>query len=93
MRLPPTSRGDRLATIATSGNVSAGIPALITDEVWSGCKLREGSVVVFRGAKWEAMEESWASRFPSTRGIPRGYLHLNWPQAVDCRDDFAATKT
>lgn len=61
MRLPPSSRGDRLATIATSGNVSAGIPALITDEVWSGCKLREGSVVVFRGAKWEGMDESWAS--------------------------------
>ncbi len=92
MRLPPSSRGDRLATIATSGNVSAGIPALITDEVWRGCKLQEGSVVVFRGATWEGMDESWASRFPSTRGIPRGYLHLNNPQAVDPLAELVATE-
>src|ERR1017187_1497625 len=92
MRLPPSSSGDRLATLATSGNVSAGIPTLISDDVWRSACLHEGSVVQFRGARWEPMEESWASRFPSTRGIPRAYLRLDCPQAVDSLNQFAATE-
>jgi hypothetical protein len=83
LRLPPSTSGDRLVTLATSGNVSGGIPALISDDVWQSRRLGEGHAIEFRGATWQAMDESWASRFPSTRGIPRGYLRITTPQAVD----------
>lgn len=83
LRLPPSPNGDRIATIVISGNVSAGIPALITDDVWNAVKLEEGTVVkLTKNVVWQAMDASWAERFPSTRGIPRGYLRLDDPKNV-----------
>ncbi len=93
LRLPPSPNGDRIATIVISGNVSAGIPALISDDVWNAARLQEGSVVeLTKDVVWQAMDASWAERFPSTRGIPRGYLRLDDPKTVRPSNERAPTE-
>ncbi len=86
LRLPPANDGTRLITLALSYNASAGIPALVTADVWNKLstifsKKVEGKVVNGKGC-WQPMSDMWASRFQSTRGIPRGYLIIDNPDAI-----------
>jgi hypothetical protein len=83
--LPPSSDGRRLISLTTSCNASAGIPALVTADVYD--KIRrsgtvEGRIVNGRG-KWEPIGASWATQFPSTRSIPRGYVVLDNPDQIE----------
>ena len=96
LRLPPANDGIRLVTLTTSLNASAGVPALVTPAVWDKICPRppyqaEGKVL--RGeARWQPMSETWASRFTFTRGIPRGYLMLDNPDAIQVGEQVSATQ-
>jgi hypothetical protein len=85
LRLPPAADGYRLASLTTSLNASAGVPALVAPEVWD--KIRRGGAcegcLLSGSARWQAMDETWAARFPSTENIPRGYLVLDQPDAIE----------
>jgi hypothetical protein len=73
IKLPPDNAGNRLVTLSAGFNASSGIPALISAEVWKHHKLCEG-VVLSGQAEWWKMHDGWSNRFPSIRGIPKGYL-------------------
>ena len=92
LRLPPSADGDRIATVVTSGNVSAGVPILIGDELWAQTPLHEGKVVTIHEAVWQAMDATWASQFPSTRDIPRGYLRIDDPRWLSATPNAVATE-
>jgi hypothetical protein len=81
LKLPQNDRGYRLVSLSAGHNASSGIPALISPEVWEAHDLAEGSVIDC-AAKWQPMASDWASRFPSIRGIPKGYLMVEQPQQV-----------
>mgnify|MGYP001826175174 CR=1 FL=1 len=90
-RLPPAVDGTRLVTLTSTLNASAGVPALVTPEVWDKIGQagpREGRVLRGRG-RWQPMAVGWAERFRSTRKIPRGYLVLNDPAAIDTWGEVA----
>lgn len=87
LKFPPDDNGRRLATLSRGHNASSGIPALVFPEVWEYHNLREGDVVSVC-AQWRKMTVGWAERFPSIKGIPRGYLVLSDPQQVDDVDDY-----
>jgi hypothetical protein len=83
LRLPANDEGYRLVTLTTTLNASAGIPTLISPDVWAAHRLREGSVIRAK-ASWREMSQEWAIQFPVVRGIPRGYFVLDatedvWP--------------
>jgi hypothetical protein len=93
LRLPPAADGTRLATLTDTLNASAGVPALLAPAVWDKIFSRthrnvEGALLQGE-ARWQAMAEQWASRFPSTRDLPRGYLLLDNPDTVDVQDEHA----
>jgi hypothetical protein len=80
IKFPPNDRGYRLVTLSAGHNASSGIPALVSPHIWEAHNLSEGRVITL-AAKWQPMAAEWASRFPSIRGIPKGYLLLeNLPQ-------------
>jgi hypothetical protein len=81
LKIPPSEREYRLITLSAGHNASSGIPALVSPEVWEGRKLKEGHVINFT-ARWQPMTAEWASRFPSIKGIPRGYLVLSDPAQI-----------
>jgi len=75
--LPPTDDGKRLMSISAGCNASVGIPILFFPEVIDMLKIRQGDCVVIREAKWQPMDTHWASKFASTKDIPRGYLLID----------------
>jgi hypothetical protein len=79
MRLPPASDGWRLCTLTCSLNASAGVPTLVSPEVWEAHGLHEGVVIQHGLAQWQPMGGPWSARFPMLRGLPRGYLILDEP--------------
>jgi hypothetical protein len=81
LKFPPDETGHRLVSFSLGHNASSGIPALIAPEVWEHHDLKEGDVVKIH-AQWQKMSIGWAERFPSIRGIPRGYLTLTDPSQV-----------
>lgn len=83
LKLAPSVDGYRLCSLVMNGNVSSGVPALIAPEVWEQHRLREGTVVSVKQATWQGMATSWAQQFRSTRGIPRAYIQINDPGAVE----------
>jgi len=76
LRLPRARDGYRLASLTTTVNASAGVPALIAPEVWEDHRLKEGCVLNGK-ARWQEMDEGWSSRFKSVSDIPLGYLVLD----------------
>jgi hypothetical protein len=72
--LPPDSHGNQLGTVTPSNNVSCGIPILLATNVLERTNIREGDKVQIKSAKFVKMSLEWADRFPSIRGIKRGYL-------------------
>ena len=94
MKLAPSENGYRLCTLVSSANVSAGVPALIAPDVWERHRLAEGTVVEIdrMHATWQGMTTAWAQHFPSTRGVPRGYVRVDDPSAVKVQRRDAATE-
>lgn len=75
--LPPTDEGKVLLSISATCNASTGIPFLCFPEVYVHLKIKQGDCVIIRGAKWQPMDIYWASKFASTKDIPRGYLVID----------------
>lgn len=75
--LPPTDDGKILISVSAGCNASSGIPLLCFPEVYDNLKIRQGDCVFIRGAKWQPMDVHWASKFASTKNIPRGYLVID----------------
>lgn len=82
LRFPPNENGRRLVTLSGGHNASAGIPALVSLQVWEHHELGEGDIVTVR-AQWQKMDLGWAERFASIKGIPMGYLVLEDPEQVE----------
>lgn len=82
LKFPPDPDGFRLVTLTTSCNASAGVPALVSGEVWDYHNLEEGAILYCRGARWNGMPRSWAREFRSVTGIPRGCLILDDPETI-----------
>ncbi len=76
LKLPPDENGRHLVSVSTNRNASTGIPALIDPEVWDHYNLHEGDIIKLT-ARWHKMSLGWAERFPSIKGIPRGYLMIS----------------
>jgi hypothetical protein len=76
LRLTPAEDGFRLGTVARGFNASAGIPALISPEVWEHHCLDEGTIIHGK-ARWRDMPQKWAAQFPVVKGIPRGCLVID----------------
>jgi hypothetical protein len=88
LRLPQGDDGSRLATLVQFGDVAAGVPVLISADVWNRIQEEhscEGQVISGK-ASWVSMLDKWATNFPVIRDIPRGYLLLNDPDAVSISD-------
>ena len=85
LRFPPGQDGRRLVSLTTTCNVSAGVPALVSPEVWDRHELREGVLLGGR-ARWQPMVLGWSSYFPSTRELPRGYLIVDDPDTIEVHD-------
>lgn len=94
LRFPPDLRdGYRLAGLTSGLNASAGIPVLIAPDVWRHRELCEGKVINRLTARWQSMSAtSWAERFPSTRGIPKGFLVVENPDDLSSDPSIVATK-
>jgi hypothetical protein len=75
--LPPTEDGKILMSISAGCNASVGIPVLFFPEVIDKLKIKQGDCVIIREAKWQPMDTHWASKFASTKDIPRGYLLID----------------
>lgn len=75
--LPPTDEGKVLLSISAGCNASTGIPLLCFPEVYEQLKIKQGDCVFIKGAKWQPMDMHWASKFASTKDIPRGYLVID----------------
>jgi hypothetical protein len=82
LKFPPDQQGHRLVTLSSGLNASSGVPALIFPEVWEHLGLREGDVCQVKGI-WRKMSTSWAERFPSIKGIPRGYIVIEAPEQME----------
>ncbi|MGH1364668.1 MAG: hypothetical protein ACRBF0_13990 [Calditrichia bacterium] len=84
LRLPPAIDGTQLITITTMANVSAGIPALASEEVIKKISQRgsiEGQVIECE-ARWQKLPLNWASQFRLTKGVSRACLVLDDPQNI-----------
>lgn len=74
LKFPPGADGSRLVTVTLSMNASSGMPLLLTADQWEQIDFIEGSTEVWGEVRWMPMSLEWASRFPITRGLPRGHL-------------------
>jgi hypothetical protein len=100
IKFPPNENGCRLVTLSGGHNASSGIPALVFPEVWEYPELRgeqlnhlqEGDIITVK-VQWQPMAWGWAQRFPSVRGIPRGYLVLRNPENIHVDRYMRSTPT
>ncbi len=83
LKFPPDEQGHRLVTLTFGFNASTGIPAFIAPQVWKDFKLREGDYFRRIVGTWRKMSIAWAEQFPSTEGIPRGYLVIDFPAQME----------
>ncbi|MCP9234378.1 hypothetical protein [Lewinella sp. JB7] len=82
LQIPPTLEDWRIASVSSGNNASLGIPVLIHEEVWQHHRLEEGRRIALLSAPWKQMEASWAKRFYSVRGLPKGYLVIDNPDQL-----------
>jgi hypothetical protein len=83
LRLPRDEGGYRLVSLSSVLSASSGVPVLISPTVWDHHRLREGSYILSVEGTWHSMSCSgWADRFPSVRGIPKGYLIVDKPEKM-----------
>ncbi|HVG42245.1 MAG TPA: hypothetical protein VM888_11595, partial [Chitinophagaceae bacterium] len=81
--LPPDDEGKVIMTLSQSRDASMGIPVLVSPEVIEHSNVKEGDRLIIKDAYWRKMSVSWANRFPSIKGIPRGYLVINNPKQIE----------
>lgn len=79
---PPSDDGKILMSVTSSCNASLGIPVLIFPDVFDFTKIKEGDVVNIHNASWQPMGVEWSKKFPTTSGIPRGYLIIDKPEKI-----------
>jgi hypothetical protein len=93
MRLPPSDEMARLGTLMLSGDVAAGVPVLMSADMWDYLQIDNSSEgrVISGSARWVSMSLQWANNFPVVRDIPRGYLLLNDPDAITIEIERAQT--
>ena len=91
LKLPPTTNGWRVASVSFGSNASLGIPVLISEEAWKWHKCKEGKMISRLEANWVEMDTSWAARFPSIRGIPKGYLKVDSPSRLKVEEGIYPT--
>lgn len=93
LRLPPADDGTHLVTLSTGYNASEGVPALVSEEVWdkiSALFPYEGRRIRLKSpVRWRAMSTGWDNHFKSTSNVPRGYLAVKDPDAVEVLDEVA----
>lgn len=76
-----------LCLVDENRNASAGIPVLIKEEIYGQLSVEEGMVVNIKDARWVSMKETWALRFPFTRGIPRACVLVDDVKQVEASAD------
>lgn len=92
LKLPPDIEGNRLVSFSGGFNASIGIPVLITADIWDHHKLNEGRVINIAKGKWQSMSgTTWSDRFPSVKGIPKGFLIINNPDDLKPTTDSCPT--
>ncbi|NJB87278.1 hypothetical protein GGR26_003058 [Lewinella marina] len=91
LQIPPTLEDWRIASISSGNNASLGIPVLIHEEVWQHYQLKEGQRLALLTAPWKRMDASWARRFYSMRGIPKGYLVVDHPDQLQVEPEIYPT--
>lgn len=82
----PDDNQCQLMSLSLSNNASTGIPVLFTPEVITSHKLQQGQTLRIKKAVWRRMSQEWATRFPSVKGIPRGYLVIDNPEHIEVRE-------
>ncbi len=96
LRLPAGEDGRRLISLAFGLNASAGVPALVSPEVWDVIRAAgppEGRTLSIEGrVRWQAMAEGWSRYFQATRDLPRGYMILDRPDAIRAEDESAPVR-
>ncbi|THH37892.1 hypothetical protein [Neolewinella litorea] len=91
LQIPPTLEEWRIASVSFSNNASLGIPVLVHEEVWQHHGLGEGMRIASLGARWQRMDASWAKRFYSMRGLPKGYLVIEHPDQLQLSGEVLPT--
>ncbi len=91
LQIPPTLQNWRIVSLNHANNASLGIPVLLHEEVWQHHRLQEGRRIRSVTARWKQMDDSWAKRFPSMRGIPKGYLVVEHPDQLQVEDSVYPT--
>lgn len=77
IKFPEDHYENILGCVTFSANASAGIPVLISPEVYRYHRIQEGSILKIKKARWKKMSLEWISKFPNVSGIPRGYLVID----------------
>lgn len=77
----------RLVSLSVSGNCSAGIPLLISNEIWDRYQLDEGTTLRDLEVKWVKMEENWSAKFKSSIDLVRGCLVLTNTKNLEVQQD------
>lgn len=84
--LPPTDEGKVLLSVSAGCNASTGIPLLFFPEVYDYFKIKQGDCIIIRDAKRQPMDIQWASKFATTKDIPRGYLVIESIKKIQILD-------
>lgn len=84
--LPPTDDRKVLLSASAACNASTGVPLLFYPEVLDQLKIKQGDCLIIRNARWQPMDFYWASKFASTKDIPRGYIVIDSIEKVHIRD-------
>lgn len=77
IKFPEDHYENMLGCVTFTANASAGIPVLISPEVYRHHRIQEGDILKIKKARWKKMSLEWISKFPSISGIPRGYLLID----------------
>ncbi len=89
IKLTPSESGYRLANLTTTLNASAGVPVLISPDVWDHHNLKEG-IVISGEASVREMPSNWLREFPAIKGVPRICAVIDNPDTLQVTDTRAS---
>lgn len=84
--LPPTDDGKVLLSASAACNASTGVPLLFYPDILDKLKIKQGDCLIIQNARWQPMDFYWASKFASTKDIPRGYIVIDSIEKVHIRE-------
>lgn len=90
LRLPPNVEGWRLITATCGLNASAGIPVLVSSDVWDYLnrdRPADGRFSYRLRGRWRKLGMEWLRDMPAIHGIPRGCLIVNSTDDVSLPED------